>query len=250
MQLVFEDKASIPVESAGDFEEFTQDDKVVFMHKELVATKKESFRNQGQLTKLTNEFGEFKSRIDETQKQVEEKARLEKETALNEQREKLKASGKDSELHKLELELERTAKQSLETKLQDAENKFSELQTSLVEAKKTDLATKIASKFTTGEFSESVGELLKLSRIKSVNGNVVFTNAGGEAVETNIDQIVQMLQEDPKFKPFAMAPNSKPGIGAKGGQQSASGALDLNKPFSELSTKEKTEFIKRKQAKG
>ena len=76
------------------------------------------------------------------------------------------------------------------------------------------------------------------------------TNASGEAVANDVDSIIEMLRDDPKFKGFAKAPGSTGGVGAKGGQTNASGGLDLNKPYSDMSSKERVAYIKRNKKAG
>ena len=104
MQLQFDNKSDIPVDSQSSFTEYKDGDKTVYMHKDLAESKISGFRQQGQLTTLTNDFNTFKSGIEQKQTEATAAAKLAQETALTKQMEQLKTDGKTSELHTLEMQ--------------------------------------------------------------------------------------------------------------------------------------------------
>ena len=245
MQLQYDDKSTIPAESADSFEEFEQDGKTVFMHRDLAAQKRETYRNQGQLTNLSKKLEGLESNFASQQAEAVKAAELKAAAELEDERQKLIKSNDHAALHELEMQQSKAEQDKLQQALSEQQTQYSELQHSITDAKKSELATKIAAQFTTPEMADLVAESIK-NRIADADGQIAMTNAGGEAVANDVDSIIEMLRDDPKFKGFAKAPGSTGGVGAKGGQTNASGGLDLNKPYSKMSLAEKTEFTRRK----
>lgn len=240
MLLQFENESDIPVESKDSFVPFEQDGKQVFMHKDLAESKKTAFRHQGQLTNLTKDFETFKSGITVKQEEATASAKLAQETALQEQMDKLKSDGKTSELHVLEMQQLQDKLNVSQESNESYKEKYSILEQSLVEKDKTDLATKIAIEFVPAEMVPSFSKLLKMDRIKSVEGKVVFTNASGEAVDNDPERWIEILNKDPELKQFAKFPGSKGGYGGKGGSGGGDGKTMSRGAFNQLSSHEKS----------
>lgn len=241
MQLQFDNQSDIPKDETGDFIEFEQDGKVIYMHKDLAESKKTAFRHQGQLTKLNADFDGFKTEINTKREQALKDAKEERDKALAKQMADLKDNGKTSELHKLELQQAEDKYQSLSdsnTKLQES---FTGLQNSLVEKENLTLAMKIASEYVPSELVASFSKLLMIDHIKNVDGKSVFTNASGDAVDDDIDRVIEVLNQDPELKHYAKFPGSKGGFGGKGGKDARGGKTMSRKAFAELSPHEKSE---------
>ena len=249
MQLQYDTKDAIPAESADSFEPFEQDGATVFMHKDLAAQKRETYRNQGQLTNLNKKLEGLESSFASQQAEAVKAAELKAAAELEDERQKLIKSNDHAALHELEMQQAKAEQDKLQQALSDQQTQYNELQHSITDAKKSELATKIATQFTTPEMADLVAESIK-NRIADADGQIAMTNASGEAVANDIDSIIEMLKDDPKFKGFAKAPGSMGGYGGKGGQTNAGGGLDLNKPYSDMNSKERVAYIKRNKKAG
>jgi len=244
MLLQFENESDIPVESKDSFVPFEQDGKQVFMHKDLAESKKTAFRHQGQLSTLTKDFETFKSGITVKQGEQEAAARLATEKALQEQMDKLKTDGKTSELHVLEMQQATDKYKSLVDSNAELQESYTGLQNSLVENSNKTLATKIASQYVPSEMVDSFSKLLIMTHIKNVDGKSVFTNASGDAVDNDIDRVIEVLNQDPNLKHFAKFPGSKGGFGGKGGDVSGNGKTMSRGAFNQLSAHERSKAMR------
>lgn len=240
MQLQFDNQADIPSGSEASFVEYKDGDKQVWMHKALAESKISGFRQQGQLTTLQSDFESFKSGITVKQQEQESAAKLAQEQALAKQMAELKDSGNTSELHKLEMQQSADKYQSLLDSNEKLQQDFTGLQTSLVETSNKTLATEIASQYVPSEMVDSFSKLLMMSHIKNVDGKSVFTNASGDAVDNDIDRVMEVLNQDPNLKHFAKFPGSKGGFGGKGGDASGNGKTMSRGAFNQLSAHEKS----------
>jgi hypothetical protein len=244
MQLQFENESDIPSGDKDSFVPFEQDGKQVFMHKDLAESKKTAFRHQGQLSNLTKDFETFKGGITVKQQEQEAAAKLAQEQALVKQMAELKDSGKTSELHKLEMQQSADKYKSLLDSNEKLQQDFTGLQTSLVETSNKTLATEIASQYVPAEMVDSFSKLLMMSHIKNVDGKSVFTNASGDAVDNDIDRVMEVLNQDPNLKHFAKFPGSKGAYGGKGGDAGGNGKTISRRAFEELPTHEKNAKIR------
>ncbi len=243
MQLQFPNEADVPVELKDSFVPFELDGATVFMHKDLAEAKKDSYRNQGQLTKLTERFSGLESSM---MKQQEQALALQEAKAADElaaERARLEAVGDKSALGKLEAEIKEAEHQKIVDMLATRDTELVDMRNSITDAKKTEMASLVNAQFSDPRFAALVGNAIK-ERMISADGQVAMTDATGKAVPFDVVAISEMLQTEASFEAFAKAPASKAGVGATGGQQSTSGALDLNKPYSELTPKEKVARIK------
>lgn len=240
MQLQFDNESDIPSGDKDSFVSFEQDGKQVFMHKDLAESKKTAFRHQGQLSNLTKDFETFKSGITVKQQEQESAAKLAQEQALVKQMAELKDSGKTSELHKLEMQQSADKLKSLTASNEQLQKDFTGLQTSLVETSNKTLATEIASQYVPSEMVDSFSKLLMMSHIKSVDGKSIFTNASGDAVDNDMDRVMEVLNQDPNLKHFAKFPGSKGGFGGKGGSDGSDGKTMSRGAFNQLSAHEKS----------
>jgi hypothetical protein len=81
-----------------------------------------------------------------------------------------------------------------------------------------------------------------IDHIKNVDGKSVFTNASGDAVDDDIDRVIEVLNQDPELKHYAKFPGSKGGFGGKGGNKGGGNGKTMSrKAFAELSPHEKSE---------
>jgi hypothetical protein len=244
MQLQYNNQADIPSGDEASFIEYKDGDKQIWMHKDLAESKISGFRQRGQLTSLQNDFESFKSGITVKQQEQESAAKLAQEQALVKQMAELKDSGKTSELHKLEMQQSADKYKSLFDSNEKLQESFTGLQTSLVETSNKTLATEIASKYVPAEMVDSFSKLLMMSHIKNVEGKSVFTNASGDAVDNDIDRVMEVLNQDPNLKHFAKFPGSKGAYGGKGGSDGANGKTMSRGAFKQLSAHEKSTAIR------
>lgn len=245
MQLQYENESDVPSDSKDSFVQFEQDGKQIFMHKDLAESKKTAFRHQGQLSKLSTDFDEFKKGITTKQDEAALLATKKQEEALQKQMAELKDSGKTSELHKLELQQSSDKFNSLFESNEKLQESFTGLQNSLVETANKTLATKIAIEYVPAEIVPSFSKLLMDGHIKNVDGKSVFTNASGDAVNDDIDRVIEVLNSDPELKHFAKFPGSKGGHGGKGGSDGVNGKTISRKAFANLSPHEKSTAMRK-----
>lgn len=235
MQLQYEEQTGIPVGSEDNFVEFQQDNKTVWMHKDLAEAKKTSFRYQGQASKLQNEFEGFKGKISQDQETASAAALKDKEDALAAKILELRGGDNHSEAHRLEMQQWEDKYNSSVQNYNKLEENFTGLQNSLVEKENLTLATSIASQYVPAEFIDSFSKLLMMTHIKNVDGKSVFTNASGDAVNNDIERIVEVLNNDPSLKHYAKVPGSKGGFGGKGGNAEVNGKVISRRDFDALS---------------
>lgn len=194
-----------------------------FVHKEFARLIDEK---KGVLDKLHSQQSEldgFKTKMTEYEKgESEREARIRAETE-----ERLRKEGKHDELLKIEQEKFSNERKSLLQQLEEANNKFNELQTSVTDKSRAELAIKIATQYAPKNMIEPVAELLKSKRTKvTESGEVVFTNASGEAMDIkDMASVYNNLKSDPYFSAFEAAPGSRGGMGAGGGYDSSSSTV-------------------------
>ena len=244
MQLQFENQGEIPVGSEESFVEFEQEGKQVWVHKDLADAKKTAFRFQGQVSKLTNEFEGFKGKISKEQELLLQKAEQDKSEAIAEQMSKFKGENNHAELHKLEMQQQADKYNSQSQAYDQLKSQFEGLQTSLVEKENLNLATNIASQYVPSEMVDSFSKLLMMSHIKNVEGKSVFTNASGDAVDGDIERVLEVLNNDPNLKHFAKFPGSKGGHGAKGGQDHGNSKTISRRDFEGMHPFQQSKLIK------
>jgi len=244
MQLQFESKDDVPVELAESVVEFEEDGKQIWMHKDLAESKKTAYRHQGQVTKLTTDFDQFKSKISANEQAAVEKAKAERDAEYAEKMAKLKDDGKHSEIHKLEMQQYQDKYSSLETNFEDLQVKYEGLQNSLVEKDKMSLANEIANSFVPPEIAPAFSKLLVDDYIRNADGKSFFVNASGDAVNGEMDRIHEVLKSDPVLKHFAQFPGSNGGLGGDGGSKHVEGKTISRKAFESKSPNEKASLMK------
>ena len=246
MQLQFSNEADVPQDAKESFVPFEQDGETVFMHKDLAEQKKETFRNKGQLTSLETKIQSIESSMLEKQNQA---VALAEAKALDEYNAKvaaLKEQGKHSEVNKLEMEMQQAEHQKTLDALTAKDTELNDLRSSITDAKKSELAMKIAQSYADPRFADITADLIK-SRIVEADGMIAMTDANGAAVATDLETINDMLKSEVRFEALAKAPASAKGVGAQGGQTNAGGMLDLNKPYDKMNLQEKIAFNKKQK---
>lgn len=246
MQLVHANEADVPQDAKDSFVEFEQDGATVFMHKDLAEQKKETFRNRGQLTSLETKMQSIEASMLEKQNQAVALAEAKALDEYNAKVAELKEQGKHSEVNKLEMEMQKAETQKALDALTAKDTELNELRGSITDAKKSELAMKIAQSYADPRFADITADLIK-SRIVEADGMIAMTDANGAAVATDLETISDMLKSEVRFEALAKAPASAKGVGAQGGQTNAGGTLDLNKPYDKMNLQEKIAFNKRKQ---
>lgn len=197
-----------------------------------------------------SKFHSTKSEYEKTLSQLEEYKKGEAErikAAQQEAEERLRKEGKFDELIKLEQEKASNVKSEYQKQVEDWQNKYNELQSSVVQKDNASLARKIASQYAPSQMSEAVAELLISKRIKNVEGQSVFTNSSGEAMDLeDMEAVFKNLESDPFFSPFAAAPESRGGMG-KGGSYRGDSKTISRKAFDALPAHEKAKVAREKQ---
>lgn len=235
MQLQYDEQSGIPAGEADSFVEFQQDNKTVWMHKDLADSMKTAFRFQGQASKLQTDFDGFKSKIVSDQEIAAATALKDKNEAIAAKIAELRGGDNHNEAHTLELQQWEDKFNSATEANNKLQESFTGLQNSLVEKENQSLATTIASQYVPAEFVDSFSKLLMMSHIKNVDGKSVFTNASGDAVNNDIERIVEVLNNDPSLKHYAKVPGSKGGYGGKGGNSEVNGKAISRRDFDALS---------------
>lgn len=246
MQLQFSNEADVPQDAKDSFVPFEQDGATVFMHKDLAEQKKETFRNRGQLTSLETKMQSIEASMLEKQNQAVALAEAKALDEYNAKVAELKEQGKHSEVNKLEMEMQKAEHQKTLDALTAKDTELSELRNSITDAKKSELAMKIAQHYADSKFADITADLIK-SRIVEADGMIAMTDANGAAVATDLETIGDMLKSEVRFEALAKAPASAKGVGAQGGQTNASGTLDLNKPYDKMNLQEKIAFNKKQK---
>lgn len=221
MQLQYDNLTDVPVELVNDFEEFKEHGKVTVIPKSLATAKKDALRLQGDLTVLNGKFEKYVSSHEQAKAELEAKAKAEKEAAVAEQVTKLTEAGKLVEANELKLEQEREARASLVETNQTLTKQIEDQQNAIISKSNKSFSLEIASKYTTPDKIAALTRLLEIDSIGFSDGISVFKNANGESIGNNIDSILEALDKDPTYSHFKTFTGGKPGVGAKGGQQSA-----------------------------
>lgn len=246
MQLQFSNEADVPQDAKDSFVPFEQDGATVFMHKDLAEQKKETYRNKGQLTTLESKLKNIESSMLEQQQQAVALAEAKALDDYNAKVAELKEQGKHSEVNKLEMEMQKAEHQKTLDALTAKDNELNELRSSITDAKKSELAIKIAQSYADPRFAEITADLIK-SRIVEVDGVIAMTDSNGAAVAADLEAIGDMLKGEVRFEALAKAPASAKGVGAQGGQTNAGGTLDLSKPYDKMTLQEKVAFNKKQK---
>ena len=213
------------------------------MHKSLAEQKKETFRNLGQLNTLKNEFGSFRSSIEEKQAEQAAAAQAAQEAALAEQMTKLKDNGEHSELHKLQMQQMQDKLSTVEATGAEWQTKYDQLNAQIAEKDNSALAMSIATQFTSPDMAAGLSKLLVLDgHIKNVGGKAVFTNASGEAVDGSVERYIEVLNQNPMYAGYAKFASSKGGHGSKGGNDSGASKAISRAEFEALTPYRKSKF--------
>lgn len=246
MQLQYSNEADVPQDAKDSFVPFEQDGATVFMHKDLAEQKKETFRFKGAHNNLEKKVSGIEASMLEKQNEAIALAEAKARDEYNAKVAELKEQGKHSEVNKLEMEMQKAEHQKTLDALTAKDTELNELRSSITDAKKSELAMKIAQSYADQRFVDITADLIK-SRIVEADGMIAMTDANGAAVATDLETINDMLKSEVRFEALAKAPASAKGVGAQGGQTNASGTLDLNKPYDKMNLQEKIAFNKRKQ---
>lgn len=247
MPLQFDNQADIPSGDEADFVEFQENDKTVWMNKELAEAKKSGYRLQGQLTNVQKDFDGFKGKIEGDKLEASTLAKQQQQDAINAKIAELKGGENNhDELHKLEMQQLEDKINTLNESRDGWEGKYNELHVSLVEGANLNLATNIASQYVPSEMVDSFSKLLIMGHIKNVDGKSVFTNASGDAVDNDMARIVEVLNKDPQLKHFAKFPGSKGGHGGKGGHDGGNSKVISRKDYEAKTPQEKINLMESK----
>lgn len=231
-------ESNVPDSQRGNYEEVDGQ----YKHKEFVKVINSMKHKADEKSALAQQVDELNSQFAAIQAEKDRIAAEAEQAKLD----KLQEEGKIQEILEIERERMSTTIQAKDQDYNNLKSEFEKLQTSIVEGKKNELAMKIAGKFTTPERMQPVADLIKLHRMKVVDGNVSLTNSDGVAVENDVDKYVELLNEDSYLSPFSGAPRSGGGFANGGNNSGGGGAIDLNKPLSKMTAEEKRAFYDRK----
>ena len=249
MQSVYETKADVPQgqeELYREFEEVKGSGNFVYMLNDLAEEKISGFKTQGELNDLRKKMQSIEASMAEKQQQAVALAEAKALDEYNAKVAELKEQGKHSEVNKLEMEMQQAEHQKTLDALTAKDAELNDLRSSITDAKKSELAMKIAQSYADPRFADITADLIK-SRIVEADGMIAMTDANGAAVATDLETINDMLKSEVRFEALAKAPASAKGVGAQGGQTNAGGMLDLNKPYDKMNLQEKIAFNKKQK---
>mgnify|MGYP003659901683 CR=1 FL=1 len=252
MQLQYDNLASVPAEHANDFEEFNENGAVVAIPKVLVAAKKEALRTRGDLTVLQTKFDAYSSSHEKAKAEAAQlaeqavvQARIEKDKAVAEQVEKLTAAGQLAEANQLKFEQSQEASALLVEENKSLTEKSQAQEALVIQKSNKSLSLEIATKYTTPDRVASLARLLEIDSVGFNDGLSVFKDASGGAIGNDIGNILASLDSDPNYSHFKTFTGGKPGVGAKGGQQTAPQAKTIYRDeFQALSPMAQAQKIK------
>lgn len=222
MAIRYTDKKDIPENETGDFVEFKEGDVTVFLHKDFAESKRDNYRLQGDVTKLTGDTSTMKTKLDDLT--AAEKTRADEAEALRTRG--LTAAERQTEVI-----------DNLQKQITDNETKYTD------GIKAASDATNTASKATAvADIAASATEANRgiLKRMAAADlemqadGTIIVLDADGKATPQTVAEYKASLKT--RYPSLVSAVQSKGGLGKGGaGGESDTTNYGANLPgFSEL----------------
>lgn len=222
MAIQYADKKDIPENETNDFVEFEDNGATVYLHKDFAQAKKDNFRLQGDVTKLTGDTSTMKTKLDELTAGDVEAKRLAEETRVK----GLSAADRQTEVI-----------DNLQRQITDNETKYTD------GIKAASDATNSASKATAvADIAASATEANRgiLKRMAAADlemqpdGTIIVLDADGKATPQTVAEYKASLKT--RYPSLVSAVQSKGGLGKGGaGGKSDGTTYGANLPgFNEL----------------
>jgi hypothetical protein len=222
MAIRYTDKKDIPENETNDFVEFKEGDATVFLHKDFAESKKEAFRLQGDVTKLTDDSASMKTKLDELSVGEAERLRL----AEEERTKGLTAAQRQQEVI-----------DNLTKKVDESEIKYQE-RIAASEKKVNDNAKAAIVADVAASATEANRSILKRMAAADIevqaDGTMIVLDADGKATPQTVDEYKANLKT--RYPSLVSAVQSKGGSGKGGaGGESDGKTFGTNIPgFNEL----------------
>lgn len=211
MAIRYEAEDQIPAEERDDFVTFKEGDKEVFVHKEYAEAKREQYRLQGDVTRLTETSDSMKSKLDKLTQAEEERQRL----AEEERRKGL------TESQRMQEQIENLQRQIGETQQQYEERVKEATERANAMAKNAVLADVAAS---AAKGNEAVLRRMAAADLEMKDdGSFIVLDSDGKATTQTVEEYKASLKD--RYPTLVSAVQSKGGQ-AKGG----AGGDDTNAP--------------------
>lgn len=205
MKLRYESKTDIPEDLTNTFVEFTEGDKVVFVHKDLADQLKANYRLQGDYTetkrKMTEQSDKLQSLIDAEEKRKRE----EEDRELNN---KSKNGQHDEIIADLRAKLEATQN--------DWSEKYSGLQKDVRDKEKRAIVAELSSAGT-DKTKRELSRLISLDLAFDENGAIIVLDENGKATSSTLDDYKKALPENYPSLVAEVQPSGGMGNGSTGG---------------------------------
>lgn len=231
MQLQYTDKNDLPEGQGDSFVEFNEGDKVTFIHKDLAAAKKESYRAKGDLTDLQNKLQNVSSKLSEYETKEKER-----ETAKQSADEQAKIKGGRAE------EIIEDLKRQLGETKKDYEERLSKVNAD-VRAKDKQATIKELSAVATSSGKAALERLMSQDLDFDNDGGLIVLDSSGKATGKTIEQYKTELAN--LYPSLVSGVQSQGGIanGATGG--GATGAKKMSRQdFEAIPQRKRMDFIK------
>lgn len=205
MKLKYESKQEIPEDLADSFVEFKEDDKTVYLHKDLADSRKEAYRYKGDLTALKDKNDDLSSKVQSLLDDAEKRKAEEEEKALQ---------GKiDGGQHQ---EIIDDLKSKLEAKDLEWKQKYDDLKNSTLQEKKSAIVSSLTAKAVDGA-EKQLSRLVSLDFSFDENGDIIVLDEAGKATSTTLEEYKSSLAERYPHLVAEVQPNGGMGKGSSGG---------------------------------
>lgn len=205
MKLRYENKADIPEDVATSFVEFTEGDKVNFLHVDLADQLKANYRLQGDYTetkrKMTDQGEKLQGLLDSEESRKRE-----------EERRELDSKSKNGQHNEIIEDL----RSKLESTNKDWEGKYSELQKDIRDKEKRALVAEI-SQAGTDKTKRELSRLISLDLAFDENGDIIVLDEYGKATSATLDDYKKALPNTYPSLVAEVQPSGGMGNGSTGG---------------------------------
>lgn len=202
MKLKYAKKDEIPADVVDTFVEFNEDGQVIYVHKELADTLKDTYRTKGDLTQANTKLSELSETVKTLKSSLEDK-----------NRDQLTDQGKYKEIAE---DWEKRYK----TDLADRDEKIKELTNAGRQTTKKAAINKLAAKGTE-ETRSTLARVVSLDLDFNDDGELVVLGEDGKATSLTLDEYEKTLNER---YPALVAEVPSSGGGAKGAKGGSPGA--------------------------
>lgn len=205
MKLRYESKTDIPEDLANTFVEFTEGDKVVFVHKDLADQLKANYRLQGDFTETKRKMTEQSDKLQLLLDAEEKRQRDDEARDLNN---KSKNGQHDEIIADLRAKLEATEK--------DWGSKYSDLQKDIRDKEKRAIVAELSGAGT-DKTKRELSRLISLDLAFDENGAIIVLDENGKATSSTLDDYKKALPDTYPSLVAEVQPSGGMGNGSTGG---------------------------------